>query len=96
MAVDESPHNAESDRTPLREPCPIHKPAPCFGDCPNSPDAHVQREIQRRLAKAWDEGLRFGQLHWATNYAGVYENGSPLRPAPNPYLSTRPDKGVSL
>lgn len=41
------------------------------------------------LAQAWDEGLRFGQLHWATNYAGIFENGSPLRQAPNPYRVTR-------
>ena len=31
------------------------------------------------LAEAWDEGMRWGQLHWATNY-GI--NG---REAENPY-----------
>ncbi len=50
---------------------------------------HLAAAIAPLLAEAWDEGLGFGQLHWTTNYAGVYQNGIPLRPAPNPYAAER-------
>jgi hypothetical protein len=52
--------------------------------------AHLAELLRERMAEAWDDGLRFGQQHWATNYAGLYKNGSPLHEAPNPYRVSTP------
>lgn len=45
-------------------------------------DTVREAELQAAKADAWDEGMRWGQLHWATNY------GTNGREADNPYRLT--------
>lgn len=63
----------------MGEPCPIHKPMPCSDDCPYSIEAHVQRELRRRLAEAWERGWADAQRSRMT---------APL-PEENPYRAAQ-------